>query len=250
MNPMDDNNISNKDNISSSSISSVPLHGTNQTKYAGAATNNSCSLTSSKKKQLKVMDEPSESLISSDRKLSRLPNTGDDSHNALGQNNSYEQRQRLNSSPYLNIEVVEGTLQTTRHSNGTPFVKWTIRVTFANNDVHYCYKRYSEFVSLRNKVKNGLQRVNESEDVTLPELPRTLPWYKALTLHDYLINNTLDSDFLVTRQQGLEYFLCYLMLDQNLCQLFDESIFRHWLNIRHKEIVVTAEVEAGKVRSD
>lgn len=240
MKPMDDNTVSNNDNHSSPSISSVPINGSKQTQYAGAATNNSCSLTSSNKKLLKVVDEPSESLISGDRKLSRLPNTGDDSPNALSQKDSYEQRQRLNSSPYLNIEVVEGTLQTTRQSNGTPFVKWTIRVTFANNDVHYCYKRYSEFVSLRNKVKNRLQRVHESDDVTLPELPRTLPWYKALTLHDYLINNTLDSDFLVTRQQGLEYFLCYLMLDENLCQLFDESIFRHWLNIRHKEVVVTA----------
>lgn len=235
---LDDSN-----SITPSSSTNLETNANKPNKYATA---NSSSLTSSKKKLLKIIDDPSESIISSDeRNSSKLLNNSDiliiETQDIKTKKDTYEERQKLNKCPYLNIEVVEGTLQSARSNQtngGAPFVKWTVRVTFANNDVHYCYKRYSEFVSLRNKVENGLQKRRNQKDIIIPELPRALPWYKALTLHDYLINNTLDSDFLMKRQQGLEYFLCYLMLDESLCEMFDESIFKHWLNIKHKEVVV------------
>ncbi|GMM41536.1 PX domain-containing protein HuYPT35 [Hanseniaspora uvarum DSM 2768] len=178
--------------------------------------NNNSSLTSSKKKLLKIMNDPSETLLQ--------PEVTD----------IYKQQQLRNKCPYLNIEVVEGTL----HGNEkNSYVRWTIRVTFLDESVHYCYKRYSEFVSLRNKILMKLS--NEMKPLyDIPELPKPLPWYKSLTIHDYLIHNTLDSKFLANRQQGLEYFLCYIMLDEKLCTSFDETVLKPWLNIKTHQVVI------------
>ena len=178
--------------------------------------NNNSSLNSSKKTLLRVMDDPSDSIIE--------PEVTD----------TYKQRQLKNKCPYFNIEVVEGTL----HGNDkNSYIRWTIRVTFLDESIHYCYKRYSEFVSLRNKISMRLSK--EMEDTyELPELPKPLPWYKSLTVHDYLMHNTLDSKFLANRQQGLEYFLCYIMLDENLCEKIDESVFKPWLNIKTHQVII------------
>lgn len=166
--------------------------------------NNNSSLTSSKKKLLKVMNEP---VV-----------------------DTYKQRQQENKSPYLNIEVVEGTL----HGEGkASYIRWTVRVTFPDESVHYCYKRYSEFVTLRNKLIAKL-----GKEYTIPELPKPLPWYKSLTVHEYLVHNTLDTKFLLERQQGLEYFLCYVMLDEGICGEYNETVLKPWLNIRTREVVI------------
>ncbi|XBW36816.1 hypothetical protein QEN19_002393 [Hanseniaspora menglaensis] len=187
-----------------------------------SATFNSSSLTSSKKKLLKIFDEPAETVSPSNFVVDDKIQT-------------YEERRSNNTCPYTNIEVVEGTLHSAQ--NGPPFTTWTIRVTLKDNRVHYCYKRYSEFVSLRNKLGRAL-RGSCLDDESLPELPKALPWYKCLTVHDYAANNTLDPEFLAKRQHGLEYFLCYVLLDQKLCAQYDTSIFAHWLNIQQKKVVV------------
>lgn len=173
--------------------------------------NNNSSLNLSKKKLLKVMNEPSECLTEPVF-------------------DTYKQRQQENKSPYLNIEVVEGTLH---GEERTSYIRWTVRVTFLDDSVHYCYKRYSEFVTLRNKLLMKL-----GDEYKIPELPKPLPWYKSLTMHNYVVHNTMDTRFLSQRQQGLEYFLCYIMLDESICCRYDETILKPWLNVKTREVVI------------
>ncbi|CCF58144.1 hypothetical protein KAFR_0D04970 [Kazachstania africana CBS 2517] len=101
---------------------------------------------------------------------------------------------------------------------GTKFGVWKVtsilehRQKGGNRSIE-TFRRYSDFVILRENILVNLQGTN----IKIPELPSTVPWYKCWKYQE--IN--YDHTWLNERRKGLEYFINFVILNErifNVCK--------------------------------
>ncbi|CCE63278.1 hypothetical protein TPHA_0E01850 [Tetrapisispora phaffii CBS 4417] len=90
----------------------------------------------------------------------------------------------------------------------------------------YKYKRFSDFKTLRDKIIADNKKKDVPLKFNLPELPPSVPWYNKWQYVSY----NLNPNWLNKRQQGLEYFINYIICDSRILKQNKEIIYE-FLNL-------------------
>lgn len=114
--------------------------------------------------------------------------------------------------------------------NGTKFAVWKITLFLQPQDTtsqraYYprveTFRRYSDFDQFRGLlIKRCIDKNRPHIDV--PELPPAVKWYDLWRYQE--IN--LDRNWLSKRRQGLEFFLCHVLLNEDLIAIARDLIVK------------------------
>ncbi|QHS73743.1 Ypt35p [Saccharomyces paradoxus] len=118
--------------------------------------------------------------------------------------------------------------------HGTKFAVWRITVflepnlnAFAAKRESYkiqTYKRYSDFVKLREDLLTRIKTVKPEKlhCLQIPSLPPSVQWYSSWKYQQV----NLNKDWLAKRQRGLEYFLNHIILNSGLVEMAKDILIQ------------------------